>query len=180
MKNIYRGAFILAIALTGCATNKAPSAQTVSELPQAASESSKKNSALQPQIDAIQKQIASCVSEVNHTDDAKYVNEHILVLTQNNPEAKALNNSSAKITQAQAVVLKRFKESTLKCRSISNELPLPALVEVYTNFYTKIDGVYADLLDKRIAIGVANQERAMRIQYAKSRWAEVMKTQKGG
>jgi len=79
-----------------------------------------------------------------------------------------------------AVVIKLLKHSTLKCRSISNELPLPALVEVYTNFYTKIDGVYADLLDKRITIGVANQERAMRIQYARSRWAEVMKAQKGG
>ena len=179
MKIIYRGTFILAVALSGCATNKAPTAQTTTEAPQAASESSNKNSTLQSQIDAIQKKIASCVSEVNQSDDAKYVNEHILVLTQNNPEANALNNSSAKITGEQAVVLKRFKESTLKCRSISNELPSPALVEVYTNFYTKIDGVYTDLLDKRITIGVANQERAMRIQYAKGRWAEMMKAQKG-
>ena len=179
MKNIYRGAFILAIALSGCATNKAPTAQTTTEAPQVASESSKKNSALQSQVDVIQKKIASCVSEVNKSEDAKYVNEHILVLTQNNPEANALNNSSAKITSEQAVVLKRFKESTLKCRAISKEFASPALVEVYENFYTKIDGVYTDLLDKRITIGVANQERAMRIQYAKSRWAEMMKAQKG-
>lgn len=183
MKNIYRGTFILAIALSGCATNNASLTQSASEVPQATAvstkESAKPSTTLQSQIDAIQKKIASCVSEVNHSDDAKYVNEHILVLTQNNPNAKELNDSSNKITADQAVVLRRFKESTLKCRSISNELPSPALVEVYTNFYAKIDAVYTDLLDKRITIGVANQERAMRIHYARSRWAEIVKTQKG-
>ena len=47
------------------------------------------------------------------------------------------------------------------------------------NFYTNIDAVYKDLLDKRITIGVANQERQMRIQYAKSRFAQILKSETG-
>jgi hypothetical protein len=30
---------------------------------------------------------------------------------------------------------------------------------VYEDFFKKIDGVYADLIAKKITIGVANQER---------------------
>jgi len=36
------------------------------------------------------------------------------------------------------------------------------------------------LIDKRITIGVANQERQMRIQYAKSRFAQILKSETGG
>jgi hypothetical protein len=67
----------------------------------------------------------------------------------------------------------------MKCRAIASELPSPALVAVYSNFYVNIDAVYKDLIDKRITIGVANQERAMRIHYAKDRWAQIIKAQKG-
>ena len=166
MKNIYRSAILIAIALTGCAGSKLPSSQPANDVSQA-------------QIDAVQQKIATCISDVNKTEDAKYVDEHIMVLTPNSPNAKELFNSSDKITNDQAVVLKRFKESTLRCRGIANELPTPALVGIYTNFYEKIDAVYTDLIDKRITIGVANQERAMRIRYARSRWVEILKTQKG-
>ena len=125
------------------------------------------------------KKIEACVLELNQTEDAKFVNEHILVLIPNSPNAKGLFNSNEKIAADQVVVLNRFKVSTLKCRAIANELPNSDLVEVYTSFYSKIDAVYADLIDQRITIGVANQERAMRIQYARTRWTEILKTQTG-
>ena len=167
MNNIYRGALLITIALTGCAGSKLPTSQPANDVSQA-------------QIDAVQKKMVSCISEVNSTEDAKYVDAHIIALIPNSPNAKELFNSSNKISSDQAVVLKRYEEVALKCRAIANELPTPALVGVYTNFYEKIDAVYADLISKRITIGVANQERAMRIQYARSRWAEIVKAQKGG
>lgn len=166
MKNIYRSIALLVILLSGCATNVSPTNKPG-------------NDVLIAKVNEVQKKIASCVAEVNQSEDAKYVDEHILVLTEKSPNAKELFNSSDKIASDQAVVLKRFKESTLKCRAIANELPSPALVAVYTNFYVNIDAVYKDLIDKRITIGVANQERSMRIQYAKERWAQILKTEIG-
>jgi hypothetical protein len=166
MKNIYRGIALLAILLSGCATNVAPINKPGNDISIA-------------KVNEVQKKIASCVAEVNQSDDAKYVDEHILVLTEKSPNAKELFNSSDKIAPDQVAVLKRFKESTLKCRAITNELPSPALVAVYTNFYVNVDAVYKDLIDKRITIGVANQERSMRIQYAKERWAQILKAEKG-
>ena len=166
MKNIYRGIALLAILLSGCATNVAPINKPNNDVSIA-------------KVNEVQKKIALCVAEVNQSDDAKYVDEHILVLAEKSPNAKELFNSSDKIASDQAAVLKRFKESTLKCRAIANELPSPALVAVYTNFYVNIDAVYKDLIDKRITIGVANQERSMRIQYAKERWAQILKAEKG-
>ncbi len=166
MKNIYRGIALLVVLLSGCATNVVPINKPGNDVSIA-------------KVNEVQKKIASCVAEVNQSDDAKYVDEHILVLTEKSPNAKELFNSSDKIASDQAAVLKRFKESTLKCRAIANELPSPALVAVYTNFYINIDAVYKDLIDKRITIGVANQERSMRIQYAKERWAQILKAEKG-
>ncbi len=165
MNKIYRSVLLFAIALTGCTGTKLPSPPAINEISQA-------------QVDAIQKKISECISEASTTKDAKYVDQYVIALTANSPNAKELFNSSDKISGDQVVVLKRFKESTLKCRAISDELPSPALVAVYANFYEKIDAVYADLIDGRITIGVANQERSMRIHYAKERWAQIMKTLK--
>ena len=167
MKNIYRGVLMFAVLLSGCATNTAPIKNPNNDVSIA-------------KVNEVQKKIASCIAEVNQSDDAKYVDEHILVLTEKSPNAKELFNSSDKIASDQAAVLVRFKESTLKCRDIANELPSPALVGIYTNFYVNIDAVYKDLIDKRITIGVANQERQMRIQYAKSRFAQILKSETGG
>jgi len=163
MKNIYHGVLMFAVLLSGCATNTAPKKAT--------------NDVSIAKVNEVQKKISSCIAEVNQSDDAKYVDEHILVLTEKSPNAKELFNSSDKIASDQAAVLIRFKESTLKCRAITNELPSPALVAVYSNFYTNIDAVYKDLIDKRITIGVANQERQMRIQYAKTRFAQILKSE---
>ena len=167
MNNIYRGVAMVVILLSGCASNTSLTKKPNCDISIA-------------KVNEVQKKIASCVAEVNQSDDAKYVDEHILVLTEKSPNAKELFNSSDKIASDQAAVLIRFKESTLKCRAITNELPSPALVAVYSNFYTNIDAVYKDLIDKRITIGVANQERSMRIQYAKIRFAQILKSETGG
>ena len=37
---------------------------------------------------------------------------------------------------------------------------------IYEDFFIKIDGVYADLIARKITIGVANQERQLLIQDA--------------
>ncbi|OZA78357.1 hypothetical protein [Polynucleobacter sp. 39-46-10] len=165
MKNIYRGIAMLFILLSGCTTAPSPINKSGNDVSIA-------------KVNEVQKKIATCIAEVNQSDDAKYVDEHILVLTENSKNAKALFGSSDKIASDQAAVLKRFKESTLKCRAIASELPSPELVAVYTNFYINIDSVYKDLIDKRITIGVANQERSMRIHYAKERWAKILKSQR--
>ena len=171
MKNSYKIMCLLVIALTGCAGTKAPS-EGVGAVSISAED-------LQNQVNAVQKKLNECISEVNKSDDAKYINAHVLSLSPNNPNAQDLFNSSDKITPEQAVVLNRFKESTVTCRAITQEFPKPALVDIYANFYTQIDALYADLLAKRTTIGVANQERAMRIQYAKSQWADTMKVLRG-
>jgi hypothetical protein len=165
MKNTYKVTCLLLIALTGCAGTQTSPSQSV-----------KKNSGdeLQRQVNVIQKKLNDCIAKANQSDDAKFVDAHVISLTANNPNAQELFNSSEKINSEQAVILTRFKDSTLACRIISDEFPKPALVSVYADFYKSVDAVYADLLSKRVTIGVANQERAMRIQYAKSQWVEAM------
>ena len=170
MKNTYKVMCLLLVALTGCAG-------TQTSVSQHASNNSGEQ--LQKQVNVIQKKLNDCIAKVNQSDDAKFVDAHVISLTANNPNAQELFNSSEKITPEQAIVLSRFKDSTVVCRTISDEFPKPALVAVYSDFYKNIDAVYADLLSKRVTIGVANQERAMRIQYAKSQWVETMQKLRG-
>ena len=129
----------------------------------------------QKQIDSVQGKINACVAEINKSEDAKFIDAQVIAITPNNPHAKDLLNSTEKINATQAKVLANFIATTHQCRLIANELPDAALVAVYSDFYTKIDAVYADLLAKKITIGVANQERALLIQDARSRWAGVLR-----
>ena len=176
MKTRYKIMCMLVVALTGCAATK-PSLSGSGTQGNAAVNLTGEE--LQSQVNTVQKKLNDCIAKVNETDDAKFINAHVLSLAPNNPNAKDLFKSTEKLSPEQAAVLARFKESTTACRSISQEFPNPALVDIYANFYKQIDAVYADLLAKRITIGVANQERAMRIQYARSQWVETMKAQKG-
>ena len=54
------------------------------------------------------------------------------------------------------------------------------MISVYEYYYSKVDDVYDDLVNKRITIGVANQERQMRLHYTNDKWAQVMKGYQGG
>lgn len=133
---------------------------------------------IQAKVDTVQGKMQACVEGLNQTDDAKYVNSHIMVLMPNNANANKLYNSSEKITDEQIQALEKFRESSLSCRVFVPELPSPALMQVYIEFYSAIDAVYKDLIDKKITIGVANQERAMRIEYARSRWFKILQSEK--
>jgi len=44
---------------------------------------------------------------------------------------------------------------------------------VYEEFFKKIDGLYADLISKKITIGVANQERQLLIQDARMKRLDI-------
>ena len=121
----------------------------------------------------------SCITQVNAKDDAKDVNANIIIILPNNPNAKKLLSSTEFITDQQAMELKQFKEETMQCRGIAKEFPKPEMVAVYDYYYSKVDDVYSDLVNKKITIGVANQERQMRLSYTNDKWAEVMKDYQG-
>jgi len=57
MKNIYRGIALLAILLSGCATNVAPTNKPG-------------NNVSIDKVNEVQKKIASCVAKVNQSEDA--------------------------------------------------------------------------------------------------------------
>ena len=116
---------------------------------------------------------------LNAKDDAKDVNANIVIILPNNPNAQKLLNSTELITDQQAIELKQFKEETMQCRGIAKEFPKPEMVAVYEYYYSKIDDVYNDLINKKISIGVANQERQMRLRYTNEKWTEVMKDYQG-
>lgn len=170
MKIFYQLLCLLTLALTGFAGNIAVSAE-----PQM-------DSSVAPQktVAVVQREMTECIAEVNKTGDAKFVDANVIAITPGNPNTAKLFSSTDLITDQQAVELQKFKDSTLQCRDIAKELPNPKLVEIYEYYYSKIDNVYSDLVNKKITIGVANQERAMRIHYANEKWLEIMKAQKQG
>lgn len=165
MKKVFIVLLIGVILSSGCSTNKADYQSGIHKV-------------LMAKVNEIQHKISDCISRVNSTEDGMYVDKFIIVLGENSPNANNLYNSSEKINDNQADILSRFRESSMSCREISSELPSQAMVETYKNFYLTIDAVYKDLVDKRITIGVANQERAMHIHYARSRWTELLKREK--
>ena len=134
---------------------------------------------IQNQVETIRKKMITCISKVNAKDDAKDVNANIVIILPNNPNAQKLLNSTELITDQQAIELKQFKEETMQCRGIAKEFPKPEMVAVYEYYYSKIDDVYNDLINKKISIGVANQERQMRLRYTNEKWTEVMKDYQG-
>jgi hypothetical protein len=169
MKKLFRGMCLLTLILTGCASNKAGNSMTANE----------GKDAIQKQVETVRKKMITCIAQVNANDDAKDVNDNIIIIFPNNPNAKKLLSSSEFITDQQAVELKQFKEETMQCRSIAKELPKPEMVAVYEYYYSKVDDVYNDLVNKKITIGVANQERQMRLHYTNDKWADVMKNYQG-
>ena len=168
-KNIFRVACLFALFLTACASNKLGNTASTAE----------SNNEIQKQVELVQKKMSACIADINKTDDEKYVNDNIIVISANNPNAKKLMSSTDFINDEQIAALTRFKDATLQCRPIAKELPKPEMIAVYEYYYSKVDDVYSDLVNKRITIGVANQERQMRLRYTNEKWAQVMKIYKG-
>lgn len=169
MKKLFRGICLSTLMLAGCASNKSSNSMATIE----------SKDAIQKQVETVRKKMISCIAQVNAKDDARDVNANIIIILPNNPNAKKLLSSTEFITDQQAMELKQFKEETMQCRGIAKEFPKPEMVAVYEYYYSKVDDVYSDLLNKKITIGVANQERQMRLHYTNDKWTEVMKDYQG-
>ena len=115
---------------------------------------------------AVAKGLNDCIVRSNQSGDAMLVDSQIIAVTRNNPHTKALFSSPDKLTDQQAAALTNYLAEANACRPIALEGVAPEMTTLYEDFFKKIDSVYADLIDKKITIGVANQERQLLIQDA--------------
>jgi hypothetical protein len=165
MKNIFKLSLIGITLLSGCATNttfnnpvqvaKVSAPMTVPDPAPVLVHSS-----------AVAKRLYDCIFKSNQSADALLVDSQIIAVTRGNPYAKALFSSPDKLTDQQARALANYLSEANACRPIALEGTTPEMTTVYQEFFKKIDGVYADLIAKKITIGVANQERQLLIQDA--------------
>ena len=161
MKNIFKFGLLGLVVLSGCTSNvlidnsvqvaKSPSPMT----------------AMAPDHPApVAKRLNECIIRSNQSADALLVDAQIIAVTRNNPHAKALFNSQDKLTDQQAAALTNYLVEANACRSIALEGLNPEMQSIYKEFFKRIDRVYADLISKKITIGVANQERQLLMQDA--------------
>ncbi len=161
MKYIYKFGFVGIVLLSGCATNIAPNN------PVQVAKSPSPMTALAPvHSGAVAKRLNDCIVNSNQGADALLVDSQIIAVTRGNPHAKALFSSPDKLTDQQAKALANYLLEANSCRPIALEGLSPEMTSMYQEFFKKIDGVYADLISKKITIGVANQERQLLIQDA--------------
>jgi len=163
MKNIFKLSLIGIALLSGCATNTASnnSAQATKGPAPAPM------TAISPvQSGAVARRLNDCIVQTNQSADALLVDSQIIAVTRGNPHAKALFSSPDKLTDQQAKALANYLVEANSCRPVALEGLSPEMTLVYQEFFKKIDGVYADLISKKITIGVANQERQLLIQDA--------------
>jgi hypothetical protein len=161
MKNIFKLSLIGIFFLSGCATNTAPSNPVqVAKIPAPMTTIAPVHSG------AVAKRLNDCIVRTNQSADALLVDSQIIVVTRNNPHAKALFSSPDKLTNQQAIALTNYLAEANTCRIVATEGLSPELLLIYQGFFQKIDGVYADLITRKITIGVANQERQLLIQDA--------------
>jgi hypothetical protein len=164
MKNIYKFSLIGVLFLVGCATNVVPnnpvkivSTSTPSPMKETAPIRSK----------TLARKLNDCIVQTNQSADALLVDSQIIVVTRDNPHSGTLFNSHEKLTDQQANALSNYLAEANKCRSVATEGLNPQMVEIYHDFFAKLDRVYADLISRKITIGVANQERQLLIQDAR-------------
>jgi hypothetical protein len=162
MKNTFKLSLIGIAFLSGCATN------TTSNSPAHVTKAPAPIKAVAPiQSDAAARRLNDCIVRTNQSADALLVDSQIIVVTRNNPHAKALFNSADKLTDQQAIALSSYLKEANTCRPVATEGLSPELASIYQEFFKKIDGLYADLIARKITIGVANQERQLLIQDAR-------------
>jgi hypothetical protein len=158
MKNIFKLSLIGIAFLGGCATNVTPHnpvqvVKAPAPMPNRA-----------PVLSGtVAKRLNDCNVRTNQSADALLVDSQIIAVSRNNSHAEQLFNSADKLTDQQATALSNYLEEANTCRPFATEGLNPALVLVYQEFFKKIDGVYADLIARKITIGVANQERQLLI-----------------
>jgi hypothetical protein len=116
--------------------------------------------------ESVSRRLNDCIIRSNQSADALLVDSQIIAVTRNNPHAKSLFSSPEKLTDQQAKVLSNYLAEANTCRPIALEGVNPEMTAVYQDFFKRIDGLYADLIARKITIGVANQERQLLIQDA--------------
>lgn len=161
MKNIFKLRLIGMVFLGGCATNVAPNNPV-----QVAKALSPMMAPAPDHSGSVAKRLNDCIIRSNQSAYALLVDSQVIAVTRNNSHAKALFSSADKLTDEQAKALTNYLAEANSCRPIALEGLSPEKRVVYEDFFKKIDGVYADLIAKKIAIGVANQERQLLIQDA--------------
>ena len=161
MKNIFKLSLMGIAFLSGCATTVAPNNPVqVAKVPSPMTAPAPDHSG------SVAKRLNDCIIRSNQSADAMLVVSQIIAVTRNNPHAKALFSSPDKLTDQQAKALTSYLAEANSCRPIALEGLSPEKKAVYEDFFKKIDGVYADLIAKKITIGVANQERQLLTQDA--------------
>ena len=162
MKNILKLSLMGIALLGGCATN------TTSNNTSQVTKAPAPMTAIAPiQSGAVARRLNDCIVRTNQSADALLVDSQIIAVTRNNPHAKALFNSVDKLTDQQITALRSYLAEANTCRPVATEGLSPELNSIYQEFFKKIDGVYADLIARKITIGVANQERQLLIQDAR-------------
>lgn len=162
MKNIFKLSLIGIVFLGGCAANVAPNN------PVQVAKVQSPTTAMSPvHTGAIARQLNDCIVRTNQSADALVVDSQIIVVTRDNPHAKALFSSPEKLTDQQAKALTNYLAEANTCRPIATEGVSPEMIEIYQDFFKRLDNVYTDLISKKITIGVANQERQLLIQDAR-------------
>lgn len=161
MKNIFKLGLLGMIFLGGCATNIAPNNPV-----QVAKVTSPMTPSAPDHSGSVAKRLNDCIIHSNQSADALLVDSQVIAVTRNNSHAKNLFSSADKLTDEQARALTNYLAEANSCRPIALEGLSPEKKAVYEDFFKKIDGVYADLIAKKITIGVANQERQLLIQDA--------------
>mgnify|MGYP006272651541 CR=1 FL=1 len=163
MKNVFKFSFLVLLCISGCATNVAPN----NPVQVANSSSPMATQAPVPvHSSTVAKRLNDCIIRSNQSADALLVDSQIIAVTRNNPHAKALFSSADKLTDQQAKALAHYLNEANACRPIALEGVGPEMTVVYEDFFKRIDSVYADLIARKITIGVANQERQLLIQDA--------------
>ena len=161
MKNILKFCSMGIVLLSGCATNITPNNSV-----QLAKTPSPMTAPAPDHSGSVAKRLNDCIIRGNQSADALLVDSQVIAVTRNNSHAKALFSSADKLTDEQAKALTNYLTEANSCRPIALEGLSPEKKAVYEDFFKKIDGVYADLIAKKITIGVANQERQLLIQDA--------------
>ena len=161
MKTIWKFSLIGILTFSGCANNTAPSSSV-----QVAKSQPTTNTVTSIHTPVVSKRLNDCIIRSNQSADALLVNSQIIAVSRNNSHAKALFNSPEKLTDIQAKTLEHYLSEANACRPIALEGISPEMKVVYEEFFRKIDGVYADLIARKITIGAANQERYLLIDDA--------------
>jgi len=155
MKKLYIFSCVGIMMLSACASN-----QTTNNPVQVAKTPTPIHS------ESVSKGLNACIVRSNQSADALLVDSQIIAVTRNNPHAKSLFSSPDKLTDQQAQALANYLAEANACRPIALEGVNPEMTAVYQDFFKRIDAVYADLIARKITIGVANQERQLLIQDA--------------